>query len=209
MTAQTAVLIATLTALGAEVRWASCNIASTQDEAAAAVVVGPEGTVEKPAGVPVFAWKGETLEEYWDLAEQIFLWEGAGPNMILDDGGDATLLVHQGLAAEKAGAVAPDTQPGDKNHSEEANIVRALLRRSLTQDPQRWTNIAPGFRASRKRPPRESCACGKCLKRANCSSRPSTSTTRSPSRSSITAMASAIPYPMASTGPPMSSSAAR
>src|SRR5690625_6106089 len=101
MTVQPAVLIETITALGAELRWASCNIFSTQDEAAAVVVVGPEGTVEKPAGVPVFAWKGETLEEYWDLAEQIFLWEGAGPNMILDDGGDATLLVHQGLAAEK------------------------------------------------------------------------------------------------------------
>lgn len=146
MTVQTAVLIETLTALGAEVRWASCNIFSTQDEAAAAVVVGPTGTIDEPAGVPVFAWKGETLAEYWDMAEQIFLWEGEGPNMILDDGGDATLLVHQGVAAEKAGAVAPDTKPGDRDHSEEANIVRAVLRRSLEQDPQRWTNIAANIK---------------------------------------------------------------
>jgi len=146
MTVQTAVLIETLTALGAQVRWASCNIFSTQDEAAAAVVVGPDGTTDDPQGVPVFAWKGETLEEYWDLAEQIFLWPAGGPNMILDDGGDATLLVHEGLAAEAAGAVAPDTQPGDKNHNPEANIVRALLRRSLSQDPQRWTRIAAGIK---------------------------------------------------------------
>src|SRR5690606_28125725 len=106
MTVQTAVLIETLTALGAEVRWASCNIFSTQDEAAAAVVVGREGTAEDPQGVPVFAWKGESLPEYWWCTTQIMLWpDGEGPNMILDDGGDATLLVHKGTEWERAGAV--------------------------------------------------------------------------------------------------------
>ncbi len=152
MTVQTAVLIETLTALGAKVRWASCNIFSTQDEAAAAVVVGPHGSVEDPQGVPVFAWKGESLEEYWECTEQILLWpsdsvEGvdapyAGPNMILDDGGDASLLVHDGLAYERAGAVPPDTRPGEPNHSEETNVVLALLRRVLQDDPLRWTTIA-------------------------------------------------------------------
>ncbi|MEY2642033.1 MAG: adenosylhomocysteinase, partial [Actinomycetota bacterium] len=106
MTIQTAVLIETLVELGAEVRWASCNIFSTQDHAAAAVAVGPNGTVENPAGVPVFAWKGETLEEYWWCTEQILMWpDGKGPNMILDDGGDATLLVHKGKEFEAAGVV--------------------------------------------------------------------------------------------------------
>src|SRR5215217_7179577 len=106
MTVQTAVLIETLVALGADVRWASCNIFSTQDHAAAAVVVGPEGTPENPRGVPVYAWKGETLEEYWWCTEQVLLWpDGSGPNMILDDGGDATLLVHKGAEFEGAGNV--------------------------------------------------------------------------------------------------------
>src|SRR3979411_2363589 len=104
MTIQTAVLIETLVALGAEVRWASCNIFSTQDHAAAAVVVGPEGTPEDPRGVPVYAWKGETLEEYWWCTEQALRWADGGPNMILDDGGDATLLVHKGVKFERAGA---------------------------------------------------------------------------------------------------------
>ena len=107
MTVQTAVLIETLVALGAQVRWASCNIFSTQDEAAAAVAVGPTGTVDAPAGVPVFAWKGETLEEYWRCTDRIFDWSAEGfdgPNLILDDGGDATLLVHRGVEFEKAGA---------------------------------------------------------------------------------------------------------
>src|SRR5881275_251124 len=109
MTVQTAVLIETLVALGADVRWASCNIFSTQDHAAAAVVVGPDGTPESPAGVPVFAWKGETLEEYWWCTERMLTWDGEGPNMILDDGGDATMLVHKGTEYEKAGVVpAPD-----------------------------------------------------------------------------------------------------
>ena len=107
MTVQTAVLIETLVALGAEVRWASCNIFSTQDHAAAAIVVGPHGTPEEPKGVPVFAWKGETLEEYWWATEKMLTWPDGGPNMILDDGGDATMLVHKGTAYEKAGVVPP------------------------------------------------------------------------------------------------------
>jgi adenosylhomocysteinase len=139
MTVQTAVLIETLVALGAEVRWASCNIFSTQDHAAAAVVVGPEGTPEDPRGVPVFAWKGESLDEYWWCTEQALSWpDGAGPNMILDDGGDATLLVHKGVEFERAGAVpAPETA-----ESEEFAIVLGLLQRSLHEDPQRWTKMA-------------------------------------------------------------------
>ncbi|MHC2999679.1 adenosylhomocysteinase [Microbacterium sp. HJ5] len=144
MTVQTAVLIETLVALGAQVRWASCNIFSTQDEAAAAVVVGPTGTVDAPAGVPVFAWKGETLEEYWRLADRIFDWgaEGAdGPNLILDDGGDATLLVHKGVEFEKAGAV-PDAAADD---SAEYRIVLDTLRASLAADPQRFTRMAEGL----------------------------------------------------------------
>ncbi|HEY6549583.1 MAG TPA: adenosylhomocysteinase, partial [Solirubrobacterales bacterium] len=145
MTVQTAVLIETLTALGAEVRWASCNIFSTQDHAAAAVVVGPEGTVEAPQGVPVFAWKGETLEEYWWCTEQMMTWPVTrgddGPNMILDDGGDATLLVHKGVEFEKAGAV-PDSETAE---SGEFKIILETLQRSLGEDPQRWTNVAAGI----------------------------------------------------------------
>jgi adenosylhomocysteinase len=139
MTIQTAVLIETLVALGAEVRWASCNIFSTQDHAAAAVVVGRDGTPEDPRGVPVYAWKGETLEEYWWCTEQALTWGGnATPNMILDDGGDATLLVHEGVEFERAGAV-PDPASAD---SEEFRIVLDLLTRSLQADPQRWTKAA-------------------------------------------------------------------
>ena len=138
MTVQTGVLIETLTALGAEVRWASCNIFSTQDHAAAAVACGPEGTAEDPNGIPVFAWKGETLEEYWDLCEKALVWpDGDGPNMLLDDGGDATLLVHKGTEFEKAGAV-PDPESAD---SEEFACILRLLQRSLEQDPERWTKI--------------------------------------------------------------------
>jgi adenosylhomocysteinase len=138
MTVQTAVLIETLVALGAQVRWASCNIFSTQDHAAAAVVVGPHGTVEAPAGVPVFAWKGETLPEYWWCTEQVLLWpDGGGPDMILDDGGDATLLVHKGVEFEKAGAVPATTE----QDSEEYGVILDLLRRCLVEDPQRWTRI--------------------------------------------------------------------
>jgi adenosylhomocysteinase len=143
MTIQTAVLIETLTALGAEVRWCSCNIFSTQDHAAAAVAVGREGTPEDPRGVPVYAWKGETLEEYWWCTEQVLRWPGEnGPNMILDDGGDATLLVHKGTEYERAGAV-PDPDSGD---SEEMGVILALLTRSLAEDPQRWTNIGKGIK---------------------------------------------------------------
>jgi adenosylhomocysteinase len=143
MTVQTAVLIETLVALGAQVRWASCNIFSTQDHAAAAVAVGPTGTVDAPAGVPVFAWKGESLEEYWWCTEQVLLWpEGDGPNMILDDGGDATLLVHKGVEFEKAGAV-PDPSTAD---NEEFEVILRLLTRSLTEDPRRWTAIASGLK---------------------------------------------------------------
>jgi adenosylhomocysteinase len=143
MTVQTAVLIETLTALGAQVRWASCNIFSTQDHAAAAVALGPDGTVEDPKGVPVFAWKGETLEEYWWCTEQALVWPGdSGPNMILDDGGDATLLVHKGVEFEKAGAV-PDPSTAD---SEEFQFVLALLGRSLEADAGRWTSMANGIK---------------------------------------------------------------
>jgi adenosylhomocysteinase len=143
MTVQTAVLIETLVALGAEVRWASCNIFSTQDHAAAAVVVGPDGSPAEPRGVPVFAWKGETLEEYWQCTEQMLRWPGgAGPNMILDDGGDATLLVHKGVEFEKAGAV-PDPAGAE---SEELAVILRLLQRSLSEDPRRWSEIANNIR---------------------------------------------------------------
>ncbi|GIJ33072.1 adenosylhomocysteinase [Verrucosispora sp. WMMD703] len=143
MTIQTAVLIETLVALGAQVRWASCNIFSTQDHAAAAIVVGPEGTVDAPSGVPVYAWKGETLEEYWWCTEQVLDWpDGDGPNMILDDGGDATLLVHKGAEFEKAGAV-PPVESAD---SEEYAVILGLLHRSLAASGQRWTRIAAGIK---------------------------------------------------------------
>ena len=141
MTIQTAVLIETLVALGAEVRWCSCNIFSTQDHAAAAVAVGPDGTPEEPRGIPVFAWKGETLEEYWWCTERALTWPEGGPNMLLDDGGDATLLVHKGVEFERAGAV-PDPAGAD---SEEFRIVLEVLTASLEADPQRWTRIAEGI----------------------------------------------------------------
>jgi adenosylhomocysteinase len=143
MTVQTAVLIETLVELGAQVRWASCNIFSTQDHAAAAIAVGPHGTPEVPAGVPVYAWKGESLEEYWWCTEQVLRWpDGAGPNMILDDGGDATLLVHKGREFELAGAV-PSTDPSD---SEEYAVILDVLRRSLSESTTRWTEIAAGIK---------------------------------------------------------------
>src|SRR6185437_497203 len=145
MTVQTAVLIETLVALGAQVRWASCNIFSTQDHAAAAVAVGPTGTVDSPSGVPVYAWKGETLDEYWWCTEQIFDWSAAagyagdfdGPNLILDDGGDATLLVHTGREFEQAGSV-PATESGA---SHEWSVILDVLRRSLASSPDRWTRV--------------------------------------------------------------------
>ena len=136
MTIQTAVLIETLVALGAEVRWASCNIFSTQDHAAAAVAVGPEGTVDDPKGIPVFAWKGETLEEYWWCTEQALTWPaGRSPNMILDDGGDATMFVHKGAEYETAGAV-PSPAEGD---AEEWLVILDRLRNSLADHPGKWT----------------------------------------------------------------------
>ncbi|MEV0082746.1 adenosylhomocysteinase [Saccharopolyspora sp. NPDC050642] len=139
MTVQTAVLIETLVALGAEVRWVSCNIFSTQDEAAAAIVVGPNGTPEKPEGVPVFAWKGESLEEYWWCTDQLFQFgDGQGPNMILDDGGDATLLVHKGVEFEAAGVV-PNAGEDDP---EEYKVILETLRASIAQNGQRFTKIA-------------------------------------------------------------------
>ena len=143
MTIQTAVLIETLTELGAEVRWASCNIFSTQDHAAAAVVVGPNGTVDNPQGVPVFAWKGETLEEYWWCTEQMMTWpDGDGPNMILDDGGDATLLVHKGVEYEREGVVPDPTSAGNP----ELAIVLGLLQRTLKTHPQKWTLMAASIK---------------------------------------------------------------
>jgi adenosylhomocysteinase len=149
MTIQTAVLIETLVALGAQVRWASCNIFSTQDHAAAAVAVGPDGTPEDPQGIPVFAWKGETLEEYWWCTNQALSWPekgageaGGGPNMILDDGGDATLLVHKGAEYEGAGGV-PSAAEDDP---EEWRVVLDLLRRSLAERDDRWTLMAEGIR---------------------------------------------------------------
>jgi adenosylhomocysteinase len=141
MTIQTAVLIETLRELGADVRWASCNIFSTQDHAAAAVVVGRGGTPAAPRGVPVFAWKGETLEEYWDCTERALDFGGGeGPTQIVDDGGDATLLVHKGVEFEKAGKV-PDAATAD---SEEYAVVLRLLARTLREDPKRWTRVAQG-----------------------------------------------------------------
>ena len=143
MTIQTAVLIETLVALGAQVRWASCNIFSTQDEAAAAVAVGPTGTVERPAGTPVFAWKGETLDEYWWCTDQLFRFpDGRTPNMIVDDGGDATMLVHLGAEYETAGTV-PATADDDP---EDVRELLALLRRSIAADGRRFTRIAGGIR---------------------------------------------------------------
>src|ERR1700760_2285649 len=139
MTIQTAVLIETLTALGAQVRWASCNIFSTQDHAAAAVAVGPDGTPDDPRGIPVFAWKGETLEEYWWCTVQALTWpEGQAPNMVLDDGGAATLFVHQGAEYEAAGGV-PSAAEGD---SEEWLVILDQLRNSLADAPGKWTKAA-------------------------------------------------------------------
>jgi adenosylhomocysteinase len=151
MTVQTAVLIETLVSLGAQVRWASCNIFSTQDGAAAAVVVGPHGTPEEPQGVPCFAWKGESLDEYWWCTEQMLTWPTSadgtdggsqGPNMILDDGGDATLLVHKGVQYEAAGVV-PSAEDDD---SDEYKVILETLRNSLSADPQRWTRAVAEIR---------------------------------------------------------------
>src|SRR4051794_18439844 len=149
MTVQTAVLIETLTALGAEVRWASCNIYSTQDEAAAAVVVGPKGSADDLQGVPVFAWKGETLPEYWWCTDQILTWPGGeGPNMILDDGGDATMLVHKGREWEQAGQVPPTTDGAP----EEFGVFKELARQPRAPAPQKGTTVAPGIKGAPEEP---------------------------------------------------------
>ncbi|HEV7529390.1 MAG TPA: adenosylhomocysteinase, partial [Solirubrobacteraceae bacterium] len=143
MSVQTAVLIETLTALGADVRWVSCNIFSTQDHAAAAAVVGKDGTPDNLQGVPVFAWKGETLPEYWWCTEQMLTWpDGKGPNMLLDDGGDATLLIHKGTQFEAAGGV-PST---DENDSEEYAVILDLLRRSVADDGSKYTRMGEGIK---------------------------------------------------------------
>jgi adenosylhomocysteinase len=144
MTVQTAVLIETLRDLGADVRWVSCNIFSTQDHAAAAVVVGPDGTAAEPRGCPVFAWKGESLEEYWWCTSEALMWpDGSGPDLIVDDGGDATLLLHKGVEYEKAGRV-PDYDPDDE--PEEWGVILDLLRNELARDPRRWTRVAERVR---------------------------------------------------------------
>ncbi|HIG02014.1 MAG TPA: adenosylhomocysteinase, partial [Myxococcales bacterium] len=144
MTIQTAVLIETLVDLGADLRWVSCNIFSTQDHAAAAAVVGPNGSADAPAGIPVYAWKGESLEEYWDCTEAALMWpDGSGPDLIVDDGGDATLLVHKALEFEKSGKVPAFNAETD---SEEYGVILGLLSRTLAAHPGRWTKIAEGLR---------------------------------------------------------------
>lgn len=163
MTVQTAVLIETLTALGAEVRWASCNIFSTQDEAAAAIVVG-SGTVEEPAGVPVFAWKGESLEEYWWCINQIFSWGDELPNMILDDGGDATMAVIRGREYEQAGLV----PPAEANDSDEYIAFLGMLREVLAAEPGKWARSLRPLRVSPRKPPPVCTACTTSLKKACC-----------------------------------------
>jgi adenosylhomocysteinase len=167
MTVQTAVLIETLVELGADVRWVSCNIFSTQDHAAAAAVVGPKGTPESPQGAPVFAWKGETLDEYWWCTSEALLWpDGTGPDLIVDDGGDATLLVHKGKQFEDAGSVPEFDANKD---SEEWGAVLKLLRDEMQKNPRRWNETAAKVRGVS-----EETTTGV----AACSSPPSTSTTR-------------------------------
>jgi adenosylhomocysteinase len=191
MTIQTAVLIETLTALGAEVRWCSCNIFSTQDHAAAAVAVGPDGTPEDPAGFPVFAWKGETLEEYWWCTEQVLRWpaEGedgsSGPNMILDDGGDATLLVHKGVEYEACRRRAGSGERRVRGVPGDPRAADALA----GEDPQRWTRIGEGIKGVTEETTTGVHRLYQMVEPASCCSRRSTSTTRSRSPSSTTCTA--------------------
>ena len=190
MTIQTGVLIETLKALGADVRWVSCNIYSTQDHAAAAIAA---------AGVPVFAVKGETLNDYWDYTAKLFDWHGGGyPNMILDDGGDATMFVHLGVRAEKG-----DTAFLDKQGSEEEEVFFALIKKQLKDKPKGYFGeIAKSSRASPRRPPPACTASTTCRRPARCCGPPSTSTTRSPSRSSTISMAAASRWSTASAAAP-------
>ena len=188
MTIQTAVLIETLTALGAEVRWASCNIYSTQDHAAAAIAA---------EGIPVFAVKGESLTDYWDYTHRIFEWaDGGYSNMILDDGGDATMLLHLGARAEQDISVL--AKPG----SEEERMLYAAIKAKLAIDPTWYSVRLAQSRASPRRPPPACIACTRCMSVANSSSRRSTSTIRSPSPSSTTCTAAANRWSMASSVPP-------
>ena len=190
MTIQTAVLIETLVELGAEVRWCSCNIFSTQDHAAAAIAA---------AGVPVFAWKGETLEEYWWCTEQVLNWpDGRGPNMILDDGGDATLLVHMGVEYEKAGAVPAPT--ADDN--EEWTAILGVLRRQFERDNQPLAQGRQGHQGRLRGDHHRRASALRDGQGRDCCSRPSTSTTRSPSPSSTTSTAAGSPWSTASSAPP-------
>ena len=175
MTIQTAVLAETLKALGADVRWASCNIFSTQDHAAAAVAVGPEGTPESPKGIPVFAWKGETLEEYWDYTERALdFGDGQGPTQIVDDGGDATLLIHKGLEFEKARPACPTRRPRTTRSSPSCWACSAASSRRTRSAGRR---SPPSARASPRRRRPACTACTTCRRRARSCSRPSTSTT--------------------------------
>ena len=176
MTIQTAVLIETLTALGAQVRWASCNIFSTQDHAAAAVAVGPDGTPDDPKGIPVFAWKGETLEEYWRCTELALTWpDGDGPNMILDDGGDATLFVHKGAEYEKAGGVPSPERRRPRGVGDHPRPAAQLARRPPGQvDPRRQRHQGRDRGDHHRRAP----ALRDGAQAARCCSRRSTSTTR-------------------------------
>ncbi len=177
MTVQTAVLIETLVALGAQVRWASCNIFSTQDHAAAAIAVGPDGTPDDPQGVPVFAWKGETLEEYWWCTEQALTWPDSptgGPNMILDDGGDATLLVHKGVEFERPAP--PRTRPPRTARSTATSCASSTAPSPRTR--RSGPACPPRSAASPRRPRPASTACTRCSATAPSSSPRSTSTTR-------------------------------
>ena len=152
MTVQTAVLIETLRELGAEVRWASCNIFSTQDHAAAAVAVGPSGSPENPQGIAVFAWKGETLEEYWWCTQEAMRWpDGTGPDLLVDDGGDATLIVHKGAEFEARGKV-PDFD--SQEEPEEWGVILDVLRKEQARNPTCWTNVAKNLRGVREETPR-------------------------------------------------------